>query len=80
MRIDKFLKNSWLIKRRSVASEACGQGRVFLNGRAAKPAAEVKIGDELLIRFGNADLKVRVLALTESTRKEDAAAMYEAIP
>jgi ribosomal 50S subunit-recycling heat shock protein len=77
MRIDKFLKNSRLIKRRTVAKEACASERVFLNDRPAKPGAEVKPGDIVRIRFGNGEIKVRVLALTESVRKEDAASMYE---
>jgi ribosomal 50S subunit-recycling heat shock protein len=53
---------------------------VFLNGRPAKPGAEVNVGDTVLIRFGNGEIKVRVLALAESTRKEDAATMYEVVP
>jgi ribosomal 50S subunit-recycling heat shock protein len=77
MRIDKFLKNSRLIKRRSVAKEACDGERVLINGRTAKPGAEVSIGDTVHVRFGNGEIKVKVLALTESTRKEDAASMYE---
>jgi ribosomal 50S subunit-recycling heat shock protein len=79
MRIDKFLKNSRLIKRRAIAKEACDSERVFINGRPAKPGAEVSVGDTVLVRFGNGEIKVRALALTESTRKEDAAAMYEVI-
>jgi ribosomal 50S subunit-recycling heat shock protein len=80
MRIDKFLKNARLIKRRTIAKEACEQGRVLLNDRPAKPGAEVKLGDIVLIRFGNGEIKARVTALTESARKEDAASMYEVIP
>jgi ribosomal 50S subunit-recycling heat shock protein len=80
MRIDKFLKNARLIKRRAIAKEACDRERVSLNGRPAKPGAEVKLGDIILVRFGNGEIKARVTALTESTRKEDAAAMYEVIP
>ncbi|MDR3295745.1 MAG: RNA-binding S4 domain-containing protein [Clostridiales Family XIII bacterium] len=79
MRIDKFLKNARLIKRRTIAKEACDQDRVSINGRPAKAGAEVKTGDAVLVRFGNAEIRVRVLALTESTRKEDAASMYEVI-
>ncbi|MDR0425043.1 MAG: RNA-binding S4 domain-containing protein [Clostridiales Family XIII bacterium] len=79
MRIDKYLKNSRLIKRRTVAKEACEKERVLINGRPAKPGAEVKLGDIILLRFGNSEVKVRVAALTESPRKEDAAQMYEAI-
>ena len=79
MRIDKFLKNSRIIKRRTVAKEACEQGRITVNGKPAKPGTEVKIGDEIFIQFGNGSLKVEVLALTESCRKEDAAGMYNVI-
>lgn len=79
MRIDKFLKNSRIIKRRTVAKEACEQSRIMINGKPAKPGSEVRIGDEIFIQFGNGSLKVRAAALTESCRKEDAAAMYEVI-
>ena len=79
MRIDKFLKNSRIIKRRTVAKEACEQGRITVNDKPAKPGTEVKVGDELYIRFGNGSLKVQVMALTESCRKEDAASMYKVI-
>lgn len=79
MRIDKFLKNSRLIKRRTVAKEACDQDRVSLNGKIVKAGAEVRTGDEIHIEFGNSSLDVRVMKLTESCRKEDAAEMYEVI-
>ncbi|MDR3242455.1 MAG: RNA-binding S4 domain-containing protein [Clostridiales Family XIII bacterium] len=79
MRIDKYLKNSRLIKRRSIAKEACDRERVFINGKPAKAGSEVKIGDEVLIRFGGSEVKVRVAELKESTKKEDAASMYEVI-
>lgn len=79
MRIDKFLKNSRIIKRRTVAKEACEQGRITINQKPAKPGAEVKVGDEIFIQFGNGSLRVEVLALTESCRKEDAASMYKVI-
>ncbi|MEE1170074.1 MAG: RNA-binding S4 domain-containing protein [Anaerovoracaceae bacterium] len=78
MRIDKFLKNSRLIKRRSVAKEACDSGRIYVNDRQAKAGTDVKEGDIILIRFGDKEIKVRVLELKESQRKEDAAGMYEA--
>lgn len=79
MRTDKFLKCSRLIKRRTAAKEACEQGRVFLNDRAAKPGAEVKGGDRIRIAFGSGSLNVKVLDTAEPHRKEDAAAMYEII-
>ncbi len=79
MRIDKFLKNSRIIKRRTVAKEACEQGRILINGKAAKPGTEVKEGDEISVMFGSGSLKVSVEVLIESCRKEDAAKMYKVI-
>ncbi len=79
MRVDKFLKNSRLIKRRSVAKEACDSQRVSVNGKTAKAGTEVSVGDKIKIEFGNSSITVNVLALTESCRKEDAAGMYEII-
>ncbi len=79
MRLDKYLKVSRLIKRRTVANEACEQGRVTLNGKVAKPSAEVKVGDVLSIRFGEKELKVRVTAIAEHVKKDDASSMFEAI-
>ncbi|MDD6096547.1 MAG: RNA-binding S4 domain-containing protein [Firmicutes bacterium] len=79
MRLDKFLKNSRIIKRRTVAKDACEQGRVEVNGKAAKPGLELKTGDMIKITFGTSILEVRVTALTESCRKEDASGMYEVI-
>ena len=79
MRLDKYLKNSRIIKRRTVAKDACEQKRVEVNGRVAKPGLELKTGDEIRITFGNNILKVRVLAMPETVRKEDADSMYEVI-
>ena len=79
MRIDKFLKNSRLIKRRTVAKDACDQGRVSVNGKLAKAGTEVKVGDIILIEFGNSSVSARVLELTESCKKEAATKMYEII-
>ena len=79
MRIDKFLKNSRLIKRRTVAKDACDQGRVFINDKAAKAGSEVKQGDIIRIEFGNSSIAARVLLLSESCKKEDAVKMYEII-
>lgn len=79
MRVDKFLKNSRLIKRRTVAKEACDQGRVSINGKQAKAGSEVEIGDIVHIEFGNSSISVKVLKLSEGTRKEDAQGMYEVI-
>ncbi len=79
MRVDKFLKNSRLIKRRTVAKEACDQGRISINNKQAKAGSEVEIGDIVHIEFGNSSISVKVLKLTEGTRKEDAQGMYEVV-
>lgn len=79
MRLDKYLKVSRLIKRRTVANEACDGERVTVNGRTAKAGYDVKIGDILEIRFGQKTVKVEVLDLSESTKKADAVAMYREI-
>ena len=79
MRLDKFLKNSRIIKRRTVAKEACEQGRVEVNGKVAKPGLELKIGDIIEITFGTSVLKVRVVSMPETVRKDDAGSMYEAL-
>ena len=76
MRLDKWLKVSRLIKRRTVAQEACDGGRVSINGKVAKPSAEVKPGDVLEIVFGTKTLRAEVLSVQESVKKDDAAAMY----
>ena len=77
MRLDKYLKVSRLIKRRTVANEACDAGRVFLNDRPAKASAEVKAGDIITIAFGNRDVMVEVLSVQETVRKEEAKEMYK---
>ncbi len=79
MRLDKYLKVSRLIKRRTVANEACDGERVTVNGRTAKASYDVKIGDILEIHFGQKTVKVEVLNLSESTKKADAVAMYREI-
>ena len=79
MRLDKFLKVSRIIKRRTVANEACDAERVTVNGRPAKASCDVKVGDKLSIRFGANTLNVEVLRVEENVRKEDAAAMYREI-
>jgi ribosomal 50S subunit-recycling heat shock protein len=76
MRLDKFLKVSRLIKRRTVAKDVSDQGRVLLNGKEAKPSTDVKIGDVLDIQFGQRTLTVRIERLTESNRKEDILGLY----
>lgn len=79
MRLDKFLKVSRIIKRRTVAKEICDKGRIEINGRPAKPAAEVKAGDNLVIRFGRKTLAVEVLATPAAVRAGDARDMYRVI-
>ena len=80
MRLDKFLKVSRLIKRRTVANEACDNARVTVNGRPAKASYDVKVGDKLTIQFGQRSLTVEVLQVAEAVRKNDAVAMYREIP
>lgn len=79
MRIDKFLKVSRLIKRRTVANEACDAGRVSINGRTVKAGAEVKPGDTVSVAFGERTLTVEVLSVDERASKSDAPAMYRQI-
>lgn len=79
MRLDKYLKVSRIIKRRTVANEACDAGRVMINDKVAKAGTEVKAGDVIEIAFGTKPLKVRVVNVQETVRKEDAAAMYEVL-
>lgn len=79
MRLDKWLKVSRLIKRRTVANEACDNQRVVANGRSVKASYDVKVGDELEITFGQRTVKIQVLQVAEHVRKEDTAAMYQEI-
>lgn len=79
MRLDKFLKVSRLIKRRTVASDAADGGRVLVNGKLAKKSTNVKEGDIITISFGNKEVKVRVKAIMDSTKKENADEMFEYI-
>ncbi|MBP1907363.1 RNA-binding S4 domain-containing protein [Paenibacillus turicensis] len=76
MRLDKFLKVSRLIKRRTVAKDISQQGRVLINGRESKPSTVVKVGDELTVQFGQKLVTVRVERLADNVRKEEAATMY----
>ncbi len=79
MRLDKFLKVSRLIKRRTLAKEVAENERILVNGKAAKPSKEIKVGDEITIEFGNKDVTVRVASLEVSTKKADAINLYEFI-
>ena len=77
MRLDKFLKVSRLIKRRTVANEACDAGRVMVNGKVAKASVAVKAGDVIEIGFGNKNVKVEVLDVQETVRKEEAKELFK---
>jgi ribosomal 50S subunit-recycling heat shock protein len=79
MRIDKFLKVSRILKRRSVASDACSGGKVSVNGKDVKPSYRLKEGDIVDIRFNSGNIKFKVLLLKETVRKEEAASLYEII-
>lgn len=76
MRLDKYLKVSRLIKRRTVANEVCDAGRVMINGKTAKAGTDVKVGDVIEIGFGTRNVKVEVLDVQETTRKEDAKELF----
>jgi ribosomal 50S subunit-recycling heat shock protein len=76
VRLDKYLKVSRIIKRRTIANEACGQGRVSINGKPAKPGTEVKINDIIEIRFGENYRKYEILEVSEHAAKKDASAMF----
>ena len=79
MRLDKYLKVSRLIKRRTVANEACDNGRISVNGRVVKASYDVKVGDRLEIAMGARTVAVEVLQVAEAVKKDDAAAMYKEI-
>ncbi|MBF7096930.1 RNA-binding S4 domain-containing protein [Alkalibacter mobilis] len=76
MRLDKFLKVSRLIKRRTLAKEACDKGKIQVNGNVAKAGTELKVGDEIAITLGQKTVKVQVMNLTEHVKKEEAQDMY----
>ncbi len=76
MRLDKFLKVSRLIKRRTVANEACDAGRVLVNGKVAKASLNVKVGDIIEIQFGTKTVKVRVESIAQTTKKDEAAELF----
>jgi len=79
MRVDKYLKNSRLIKRRTVAKDACDQGRILINDKAAKPGSLVSVNDIISMDFSSRIIKIKVLDLKEHVTKEDAKDMYEVI-
>ena len=76
MRLDKYLKISRLIKRRTIANEACDAGRVFVNDKPAKASVNVKVGDIIAIQFGNKEVKVEVLDVQETVKKEEAKELF----
>ena len=76
MRLDKYLKVSRLIKRRTVANEACDAGRVLVNDKVARASTPVKVGDRITVQFGNKDVSVEVLSVQETVRKEDAENLF----
>ena len=79
MRLDKYLKISRIIKRRTVANEACDAGRVMVNGKVARASYDVKVGDVLEIEFGTRVVKVQVTQITETVKKDDAVSLYKII-
>ena len=79
MRLDKFLKVSRLIKRRTVANEACDAGRVLVNGKVAKASLDVKVADQIEIQFGTKSVKVEVLDVQDTSKKEEAKELYKYI-
>lgn len=79
MRLDKYLKVSRIIKRRTVANEACDAGRVMVNGRVAKASVEVKEGDILEIQFGTKPVKVEIISVKETVKKDEAKEMFKYI-
>ena len=79
MRLDKFLKVSRLIKRRTVANEACDSQRISVNGKNAKASYDVKIGDLITVAFGTKSITVKVLEIKETTKKSESCGMYEII-
>ena len=79
MRLDKYLKVSRLVKRRTVANEACDNGRISVNGRVVKAGYEVKVGDQIAIAMGGRTVTVEVVQVADNVRKDDAGAMYKEI-
>ncbi len=79
MRIDKYLKNARWIKRRTLAKEACDQGKIFVGDKVAKPGTEVSVGDLVTMRFGAKRITIRILALEDHVTKEGAKALYEVV-
>lgn len=79
MRIDKFLKVSRILKRRTLAQQACDKGKVKVNGKEVKPAKQIKAGDEVELQFTGGSLKFRILQIKETVKKDEAQSLYEII-
>lgn len=79
MRIDKFLKVSRILKRRTLAQQACEKGKVIINGREAKPAKQIKAGDEVELQFTGGAVKFRILNIKETVKKDEASSLYAII-
>lgn len=79
MRIDKFLKNARIIKRRTIAKDACEQGKVLINEKVSKPGDEVKVGDKVQINFGNGSMKFEILDIKDNVGKDMATSLYKVI-
>jgi ribosomal 50S subunit-recycling heat shock protein len=79
MRIDKFLKVSRILKRRTLAQQACDKGKVIVNGKEVKPAKQIKAGDEVELQFTGGSLKFRILQIKETIKKDEAQSLYEII-
>lgn len=79
MRIDKFLKVSRILKRRTLAQQACDKGKVLINGKEVKPAKHVKVGDEVELQFTGGAVKFRILNIKETVKKDEASSLYEII-
>ena len=79
MRIDKFLKVSRILKRRTLAQQACDKGKVIVNGKEVKPAKQIKAGDEVELQFTGGSLKFRILQIKETVKKDEASSLYEII-
>ena len=77
MRLDKFLKTSRIIKRRTIANAACDAGKVLANGKVARASYDVKIGDKISLRLGSREIKIQVISINEYAKKEDASSMYK---
>lgn len=77
MRIDKYLKNARIIKRRTIAKEACEQGRIFINESQAKPGDEVKVGDKIKVNFGSGSIMIEVLDIKDNVGKDFATSLYK---